>query len=457
MLRFLSLRTRLTLFTSAALIFLLIVITGIVQTAISAFVQVESGRQLEQRAALVADLVHRAADGSLVVPNLSDLSRNGMIVQVFNAAGQLVFSSTNAGQRQLPPADPQFRPVFRRGIQLVVAERPVREGTEIIGSVRVASGPGVVTAFRAMRTILVGIFVLGVPASVMTAWIFARRTVQPLEQLTAAASGIAQSRDLSRRVETGRRPDELGRLAATFNTMLDELEQADREREEVLAAQRRFLADASHNLRTPLTIILGHMELLRRIGDDPQALGLARAEIEGEARRMSRLVSDLLILARSDAGADVPREPVLIGDLLTDLVRRYAARHADLSIGAQGLELLEGRAVDGHGPYLEQLFRLLLDNACKYTPAGGQVAVRLQVEGDEMRVEVADTGIGIPAAALPNVFERFYRAPNVAARDGVGLGLAIAQSIVHSHGGSIAVKSAEGQGSTFTVTLPLLG
>jgi signal transduction histidine kinase len=243
--------------------------------------------------------------------------------------------------------------------------------------------------------------------------------------------------------------DELGRLAATFNEMLAALEHAYK-------AEKRFVSDASHELRAPLTAIQGNLELLERHPDAPAAdREEAVGEASREARRLSQLVADLLALARADAGSALRRQKVELDRIVLETLT--TARHLS---GGRDVELaaLEPALVKGDPDRLEELFLILLDNAIKYTPAGEQVIVNLCLHDGTAEVTVRDTGVGIAPDDLPKVFERFYRADPARTRDpgGTGLGLPIARWIAEAHGGEIELRSKPGQGTTVTVRLPLL-
>ena len=269
----------------------------------------------------------------------------------------------------------------------------------------------------------------------------------PLARLTEVARAIGRSRDLSRRVTVPLHLDELGRLAETFNEMLASLHGA-------VEAQRRFVADASHELRAPLTAIQGNLELLRRYpgmpeGDHEEALIGA----EREAARLGRLVADLLALARSDAGVPMRRERVELDELALEALReaRHMSSGLTLEVGA-----LEPLALEGDRDGLKQLLLILLDNAVQYTPPGGRVRLEVRRSTDLAELTVSDTGVGIGPEHLGRVFERFYRAdPARGRRGGSGLGLAIAEAIVNGHGGRIRLESRVGTGTTARVELPL--
>lgn len=278
-------------------------------------------------------------------------------------------------------------------------------------------------------------------------WAVAGRALQPVAEITATARSIAEAQAFNRRLAERHSGDEVGRLALAFDEMLASLEVA-------YETQRRFVADASHELRAPLTTIRGNLEFLSRARDLPaEVRDEAVRDALAEAKRMGRLVQDLLTLARVGATKVNGHRPVALDAILRDLAREVApnASHVELR-----LESAADVVVPGDPDHLKQLALILIDNALKYTAAGGRVEVTLDKVGPLARLSVKDNGLGIDAHDLPFVFERFYRADKAREREsgGAGLGLAIAKSIVERHGGSIDVESQAGHGSTFTVLLP---
>jgi two-component system, OmpR family, sensor kinase len=278
-------------------------------------------------------------------------------------------------------------------------------------------------------------------------WLVAGRALRPVATLTHAATDIAASRAFSRRVSIDSTPDELGRLARTFNTMLDSLEQA-------YATERRFVADASHELRAPLAVVQANLDLLQRAepmtaADQNAALRTATVETD----RLKRLVNSLLTLARADAGVPSTRETVSLDALVADVVvdARHLANGQSFVVGS-----LDEVDVIGDAVRLRQLVLILLDNAFRYTPSAGRVEITLIRDGSHASLTIRDTGIGIAESDLPHIFDRFYRADPARQRDagGTGLGLAIAMAISREHGGSIGVDSRPGVGTTMTVRIP---
>ena len=290
--------------------------------------------------------------------------------------------------------------------------------------------------------------------SAIGAYLMARRALSPVEDVVGAAREIGAG-DLSRRLPVANPKDEIGRLATTFNGLLSRLEAAFRRREEALERQRRFAADASHELRTPLTSVIGHARMLDEwaLEEDADRARRSVAIIRREAGRMRTLCESILALTRGDEhpGLEVGRHDLAtVAEEALETARDAAGERVSIEYSApeHGIE-----AAFDRGRVL-QVASILLDNAVRYTPEGGSVAVRLREETGTAVLEVSDTGIGIPEDRLPLVFERFYRADPSRADGGAGLGLSIARQIAASHGGEVLAQSTPGEGSTFTLLLP---
>jgi signal transduction histidine kinase len=270
-----------------------------------------------------------------------------------------------------------------------------------------------------------------------------------VDAITRAARTIGIE-NLSHRLDVPAAGDELARLSATWNGMLERLEAA-------VKRLTQFTADASHELRTPIALIRATAELTLRRERSAETYRQALGHILDDADRATRLIEDLLLLARADAGP-----PALSLDLveLTPLVRdiceqgQILAGDRDLAIFADAPE--QTVFVEANDPALRRLLLLLVDNAVKYTPAGGHITVSVALDSSGPTVTVRDTGIGIPDTALPHVFERFYRVDESRNRDagGAGLGLSIAQWIAQRHHASLEVESVVGRGSAFRVRFP---
>jgi signal transduction histidine kinase len=347
------------------------------------------------------------------------------------------------------PAGAAFSLIEGEGVRWRTLVRSLERDAEVLGYLEALTPLGDLDrSVRRLGLLLVALIVLSVLGVLGLSLVLAAIGLRPIDELNRAAQQIARSRDLSRRVESRSGGDELSRLAETFNQMLSSLQEADN-------AQKRFVADASHELRAPLAAIQGNLELLRRYPHMPAAEREKTLQMaEREAMRLSRLVNDLLTLARSDAG--LPLREALV-DLKA--VAQEALTEARYLLKGQRLETqaLEEVWVLGDGDHLKQLVLILLDNAIKYTPEGGTVRLALQVQRGQACLSVRDTGIGIPPEDLPHIFERFYRADPARSRNkgGSGLGLSIARWIVERHKGEVEVNSQMGQGTTVVVRLPL--
>lgn len=279
-------------------------------------------------------------------------------------------------------------------------------------------------------------------------WAIAGNALRPIARMTRTAQTITLSRDLSRRIEMPAHRDELGRLATTFNEMLESIESS-------YHAQQRFVSDASHELRAPLTAIQGNLELLNRHKSMPEAeREEALSEMTRETERLTRLVADLLALARADAGVPLKHRLVDLDEVVLDAFR---AAHQLARGQTLALDPFEPVRVNGDEDRLKQLLLILIDNALKYTPAGGQVTLGLRHSETGAQLLVRDTGVGIAPEDVQHVFERFYRADPGRSRDpgGTGLGLPIAQWIVEQQGGKIVLESRPGHGTLVCVHLPL--
>ena len=276
-----------------------------------------------------------------------------------------------------------------------------------------------------------------------------RRSLEPIDEITERAEGIT-STNLSERLPIIRTGDELERLSAALNRMITRLDESFRH-------INRFSADASHELRTPLTILQLELEGIA----NHHALSASLEEQLGsaleETHRMSRIVESLLTISRLDAGeTKLERLPLDLGEIVNRTSSEMTILAQEKSIALRTFTK-NGVWVRGDRTRLQQIVVNLIDNAIKYTPEGGMVQVRVRGEGNSAVLDVEDNGVGIPAQAIPHVFERFYRVDKARSRasGGTGLGLSIVKAICVAHGGEVHVFSDEGQGSCFQVKLPL--
>jgi len=388
-------------------------------------------------------------------------------LQVVGGSGDVIARSANLASSDLtlpvPGDDPrnstlQVVNVGDQEMRLLVQPVQIQSATGTTtggGFVEVAHSLNEVNATLAhLRFILA----LGVAGALLLAvgagWVLSTTALRPIARLTHAAHEIGEAQDFSRRVGYMGPRDEVGRLANTFNEMLGRLESAYGGIQRSLEGQRRFVADASHELRTPLTTIRGNIELLT-LDDAGESAERREAleDIASEAERMSRLVTNLLALARADAGLHIERERLAVCPLVEEVCRqiRRSAPAVHVELGD-----VPNVSVSASPDHLKQLLLILLDNARKYSPVGGEVRVWAEQASGWLRLSVSDEGPGIPEEDQQRIFDRFYRIDPARQGSGAGLGLSIARWIALEHQGTLTVNSRPGQGSTFVLSLPLV-
>jgi two-component system OmpR family sensor kinase len=292
--------------------------------------------------------------------------------------------------------------------------------------------------------------ILALLLSLVVAFFFARWIADPLQKVILAARALPEAQ--TRPVEVSG-PREVQDLTRAFNAMAARVRSSQQ-------SQREFVANVSHELKTPLTSIQGFAQaILDGTAESAETQKQAAGVICQEAGRMHRLVLDLLDLARLDAGtADMTMAPLNLADLLQAVSQKFLPQVQKAGVTMQVEPAPDLPSISGDGDRLAQVFTNLVDNALKYTPNGGRIDLRLSVTGGEVLASVSDTGPGIPAEIQARIFDRFYQADPArrgGEKRGAGLGLAIAREIVQAHGGRISVRSRPGEGTTFDVFLPL--
>lgn len=453
-----TIRARLTLWYVALLALILLGFSAFLYVNLSRSLRAEVDRGLRSEVPVVIDEL----DLDKETPDLENLGDvpTGLVVAVYDRAGERVIA-TNAGRPLLAPVGTRTR---------------VSQGLEAFDTIRVADGTnwrllltpvsepgspvGVLQMARSERDVdaalgrLVALMVVAIPLTLLLAvaggLFLAGRAFGPVDRITRTAESIG-SQDLSRRLNLPASPDEMGRLAATFDRMLARLDRA-------FQRQRRFTADASHELRTPLAMMTIQADVALERRRNAEEYREVIASMRADAARMSQLLGQLLTLARADAGQeDLILEPLVLTDLVDDVVAAMAPLAE-----ARGLQLEQGTAapvdVAGDQTRLTQLLINLIENGLKYTPAGGVITVSVSSDDAWGELRVADTGVGIAPQHLPHIFERFYRVDEARSRaeGGAGLGLSICQWIARAHGGDIFVTSRPGKGTTLTARLPLI-
>jgi heavy metal sensor kinase len=325
---------------------------------------------------------------------------------------------------------------------------PVIEHGRVVHLVQVAlSLTGIEEATRGFLHMLLLLGPLVVIVSAVGGWILTSRAIAPVDAMVRTARRI-EAEDLSRRIEGGTRDDELGRLAAVLNDMLDRLETS-------FAVARQFGADAAHELRTPLTILKGEIDVALRSAGDEQSFRNAMSSCREEVERISSLLEDLLLLAQADAGAlTASLGTIDLAEVIDDATPALEAI-AQAAKAQLAIHRAPGLRVRASTPLLLRVLMNLVDNAVKHGGNGAHIRMRAARKSDAVLLEVLDDGPGIAPEDRARIFERFYRTDAARARGGAGLGLAIVRSIVLALGGHVAVDSEPGRGSCFQVRLPL--
>ncbi len=366
-------------------------------------------------------------------------------------------------------------PTSQVRVPVTAADRAVAAGASAYFSERTAGGtelrvytfsprPGVAVqlarslngtnnVLKRLRLVLATALLLAVAGGGLLGRLFANRALRPVADLTEAVEHVELTGDLSPRIavdERGER-DEVGRLAARFNAMLSRLQTSRAELDASVDSQRRLVADASHELRTPVTSMRTNAEVLRAQPDLPvEQRGEILDDVVAQADELGALVADLIALARDGEPPNADeREDVRLDELVAEAVTR-ARRHAP---GTEIALEAEPVVIEGHRERLGRAVNNLLDNAVKHGPDHGAIEVRVTGDG---AVTVRDHGPGIPAAERDHVFDRFWRGADARARPGSGLGLAIVRQVAESHGGSVAVEAAPGGGALFRLSFPVV-
>lgn len=455
-----SLRARLTLLYATLLAVILLAFSLAVYSLVGVILvrQIDEGlRQTFE--SVLADIQLNArmdSTGDLDLSTLPPLDPTAdVFAQMWSRDGRLLASNI---PQLLTPLDPDglqsLLPIFKdsliEDVHLRVLTVPLQLGERQIGTLQLATSLGVVDATQTalLNVLLIG-SVISVSLAAVLGWLSTRRALAPLEAVTNTALQITRADDLSRRISyQGPIEDEIGQLIHAFNQTLGRLEN-------LFNTQRRFLADVGHEFRTPLTVIKGNVDLIRRIGfADQESLD----GIESEVDRLTRLVGDLLLLAQAESGKlPLDRQLVELDTLLLEAMQHMRVLARDrLHLR---LDEIDQVLVYGDPDRLKQVLVNLLGNAIQYTPSGGEVNLSLSKSDNQAKLTITDTGPGISAEDLPHVFERFYRGEKSRTRSpdgkGFGLGLSIAYWIIQNHEGRIEVNSREGRGTTFCIWLPI--
>jgi two-component system, OmpR family, sensor kinase len=382
------------------------------------------------------------------------------IVRVLDGSGNLVASPLGRSEDALPLSAEGLKALQNRqdwwetdrvqDQSMLIYSRPIVSHGQVTYILQVARP---LTerdrSLQSLGTILLVASLLTILVAFGIGWVFSGLMLQPIHRLTQTAKTIGEERDFTRRVAYTGPQDEVGQLATTFNAMLARLQDAYQQVAHSLEMQRNFVADVSHELRTPLTTLRGNLGLLRRqppIPAEEQADILT--DMTDESDRLIRLVNDLLILARADAGRNLAREPVAILPVLEETCRQAQQLDPQRQITLIAADLF----IHGDRDALKQVLLIALDNALKHST--GEVSVSAQLNGKQVEIQVQDCGAGIPPERLTRIFDRFYRGEDAVTLPGFGLGLPIAKALVEGMGGTIVMESEAGKGSILNFSFP---
>ena len=461
-----SIRIRLTIWYGGGLALIMLLFATSLYLVMSKALHDQIDRSLEESALAAARSLEEHRFGPFLflddlTQTLPELARLDKVFQIFGPQGAVTLQSANIKNFNIP-LNPLAWEAARQGksmyesvrfheeIPIRLLSHPIYHGDSLVNILRVGSS---LRPVEKMLDRLIFVLQIGSPLAVLVSmfggWFLAGRALRPVDNITNTAQRIAAG-DLTQRIHTSS-TDEIGRLASTFNDMIGRLEASIRQ-------IRQFSADASHELRTPLTITKGETELALRKERTPEAYREVLESNLEEIDRMSRIVDELLFLSRADLGEiKIAKEPVQLEYLIQEIQQQAQVLGKDREVETV-VRHLEPAEVAGDEWRLRELLLNIVDNAVKYSQEQGQIEIKLERAGNMAKLSVKDNGIGISPDDQKMIFDRFFRSDAARAhvQKGTGLGLAICKWIAETHQGKIQVESTQGQGSRFTITLPLL-
>jgi heavy metal sensor kinase len=461
-----SLRFRLTLWYGSSLA-LILVLFGVVLYGFRAHsLRDHLDRSLTEAAtAAVRSLEHHRLGPLIHYEDLSadfpELAVLDKFFHIFSPTGSITIHSPNIRAHEIPLSRTALEAAFAGKITFESAKFtdepalrllsvPIIQDGTLVNIVRVGTSLAAIEeSLEGLALLLLLALPVAFVVSVAGGWFLAGRALRPVGSITLAAQRIAAG-DLTQRLAVAQSSDEIGRLAATFNDMIARLEASFRQ-------VRQFTTDASHELRTPLTVLKGETELALRRPRSPEDYRVVLESSLEEIDRMTRIVDELLFLSRADLGeVTLESVPVRLESLVEDVGRQAGFLGPEHGVNVT-VKTMTPATVVGDELRLRELLLNLVDNAVKYSSPGGSVELGLVRDGSHARLSVTDQGIGISPEDHARIFDRFYRSDNARAhvKKGTGLGLSICKWIAEAHQGSIRVQSVPGQGSTFTVVLPV--
>jgi two-component system OmpR family sensor kinase len=463
-----TVRGRLTLWYVSALALILVAFVVAVYVMLSRALHRRVDEALRSTLEIsITSLTHDTQEGqssqSAAQSTAAELSHPQQALMIFDADGRLLAEHPYEEDLEIRLPDLGSIPGDEVYLYTVAEESDADDEHRLaVRRVRIppADTPFIILASQPLEAIedelesLREILYLATPGALLLAglggWFLARRGLAPVAAMARSARQIGAG-SLDRQLPVANPRDELGQLATTFNELLARLNAA-------FARQRRFMADASHELRTPLSVMSTAAGVtLKKPHREEEEYREALQMMAEQTRRLSRIVQDMFTLARADAGRyPLQRRPLYLNDLLEEVARAGGVLASGKGVTFELANLPEA-SFEGDEDLLRQMILNLVDNAVKFTPAGGVVRLGLERRGGEYRLSVSDTGPGIPVEARDHVFERFYRADQARSRaedGGAGLGLAISRWIAQAHGGTLELADSDHHGATFVARLP---
>lgn len=443
--RFLSIKTRVTIYFTLMMVLIVVLVIGVILIA---------GRGVISDSAegTLLDVVHDEIDdvdfdGGFLDLDELDFYRHNVYVQAYDASGAFL---GGAGTRDFDGSvefrNGEIRRVTVDGTPFLVYDLFVQTDEGDVWLRGLTSADNDFSAARIITILAIVILPAIVVVAAVVGWFIARHAFKPVRQITDTVDAINDGTDLTARIGLHRGRDEIHRLAATFDRMFDRLERS-------FDSEKRFASDASHELRTPVAIIIAECEYARENAETVEDYRESLDVVERQGRRMSTIINQLLNITRLDQGTQpINRERAdfsELADVVTDETARASGKALnvikDIDVGVEA-EIDVG--------LMSRLAQNLVENACKYTPEGGTVRVSLKRDGTRLVFTVSDTGVGISKRDLPHIWERFWQADSSRGVDrGSGLGLAMVKQIADAHGGTLSVKSEPGKGSEFTYSM----
>lgn len=474
-----TIRLRITLWYMCLITLILIIFS----TALYSYVRYKTNQDIESTINKTAMGIHIAPSldfwNNLQISISPSIANNQVIIQVVDYINQQVRYSRNLVEAGIKLQYPEpsldlkenYSKISINGDPFTLLNIPILlDDHSLVGLLQI----GIYTGKEAkilqnLQWILVLSSITVLAIAFLLGLLVTKRALKPLHNVIHASKRIESGDDLKKRIPRDVPNDEIGLLTDTLNSMLVRLQEAYQDLNEAYDVQRRFVADASHELRTPLTTIRGNGDLLKKLWStiasnpnhhlEPHHMDLsleAIYDMNSEAERMTRLINDLLTLARGDSGIVMVKKTVAIYSVVTEIVRKANLLPRTVEWRVENIDDLIPVQIHGDSDYLQQLLLILIDNAFKYTSSGCVELSSLQKDGN-VGIRISDTGIGMNSDELSRIYERFYRADISRGKtSGYGLGLSIAKWIIEEHAGSIEVSSKENEGTTFIVWLPMI-